>query len=412
MMPPSRLARALLSQRRRRSSPRRRGLLRRDVLVCCAVFTSVLALCAGGCAALYDRVLPTPSPTTLMITVPTPTTGPDAYERSGRTTQLRLTLPAITVAPPFPLVIALHSLNNDSSEPQSLWGFDALAGTAGFAVAYPDALNTSWNAGTCCGKSAAAQVDDVGWLRALISHLEQHYPIDRQRVFLVGFSNGGMIAYRYACEHAGEIAGIAVVAASLQTAGCAPAKPVTVVAIHGQLDKRVPYAGEAWSEALGTPLRSARESLSPFRASAGCAEPSLPQDTFTVGSDGGAIGNAAGGQLVGLDEDGAAGPASRGGGAQQAAPGQAVAALAPPAGAGGRTATSGPGAGAASAAHDGYTAIRQETVCSSGKRIVEFLLPGLAHGWPPATGPKRFDTATVIWRLLAPMRSPAPGPDL
>ncbi|WP_250289603.1 alpha/beta hydrolase, partial [Frankia sp. CiP1_Cm_nod1] len=303
VMPPSRPPRPPLSQCRRHGSPRRRGLPRRSPLACCVVFISMLALCAGGCAALYDRVLPTPSPTTLRIIVPTPTAGPDAYERSGRTTPLRLTLPAVTAARPFPLVIALHSLDNDSTEPQSLWGFEALTGSAGFAVAYPDALNTSWNAGTCCGRSAAEQVDDVGWLRALISHLEQHYPIDRQRVFLVGFSNGGMIAYRYACEHAGEIAGIAVVAASLQTAGCAPAKPVTVVAIHGQLDERVPYAGEAWSETLGTPLRSARESLSPFRASAGCPEPSLPRDTFTVGGDGIAVGSAAGGQLVGLAQD-------------------------------------------------------------------------------------------------------------
>ncbi len=384
---------------------------RRSLLAWSVAFASVLVLCAAGCGSAYEsRIPPTASAAAVTIALPTATTGPDAYERSGRTPQLRLTLPAATTPRPFPLVIALHSLNNTGTEPQSQWGFDALAARAGFAVAYPDALNASWDAGTCCGQSAAEHVDDVGWLRALISHLEQHYPIDRRRVILTGFSNGGMIAYRYACEHAAEIAGIAVVAASLQTADCVPAKPVAVVAIHGQLDERVPYTGDAWSEALGTPLQSVRGSLSPFRTSAGCPEPSLPQDTATTSSDGVAIGDAAGSLPVGLDRDAAtdttglgpdqdtsrdaprtADPINR---ARQAPAGRAAEAP------------------SASTGSDTYTAIKRETACSSGKRIVEFLLPGVAHGWPPVTGPERFDTAEVIWRLLAPMHSPAPGPDL
>ncbi|SBW17601.1 putative hydrolase/esterase LpqP [Candidatus Protofrankia californiensis] len=399
MVPSSRVAPAA-------PSSRRRSLLARSV-----AFTSLLALCAAGCGRVYEsHVLPTTSPTTVTIALPTATTGPDAYERSGRTTQLRLTLPAATTPRPFPLVVALHSLRNTSTEPQSQWGFDALAVRAGFAVAYPDGLNASWDAGTCCGQSAAEHVDDVGWLRALISHLEQHYPIDRQRVILTGFSNGGMIAYRYACEHAAEIAGIAVVAASLQVADCAPAKPVTVVAIHGQLDERVPYTGDAWSEALGTPLQSVRRSLSPFRASAGCPEPSPPQDTVMTNSDGVAIGDTAGSLPVGLD--GAEVTDTTGPGVDQDTSRDAPQTAGPTSRTRRTPAGRATGTPSASTSSDKDTAIKRETACSSGERIVEFLLPGVAHGWPPVTGPKRFDTAEVIWRLLAPMRSSTPGPDL
>ncbi len=375
---------------------------RRSVLAFCAAFVLALTLCAAGCGNMgRSRTASTASRTT----------GPDAYERSGRTPQLHITLPPAGSARPFPLIVALHSLYNDSHEPQSEWGFDKLAAEDGFAVVYPDGLDASWNAGTCCGQAAAQHVDDIGWLRALISHLEQHYPIDRHRVILVGFSNGGMLAYRYACEHAPEIAGIAVVAASLQATGCTPAGPVAVVAVHGDLDERVPYAGVAWSDGLGTAITSVEQSLAPFRTTDRCPYPSPSNDNILTNGDGLPVPDSTGGSSNGVVGDKAAA------GASGAASGSAGAASrdnreqrrVPVGGAAGAKTSTAP---STAADVSPQAASKRETVCASGKRVTEFLLPFVAHGWPPVTGPAGFNTAEVIWRLLAPMRSYTPGPNL
>ncbi|SQD99515.1 MULTISPECIES: PHB depolymerase family esterase [unclassified Parafrankia] len=369
-----------------------------------------------------------PGPTSDEGTIPTPppTIGPDAFEQSGRGGQIRLTLPDTGTPGPYPLVVALHSLYHDGTEPQHGWGLDALARSAGFAVVYPDGLGMSWNAGTCCGPAAAASSDDVGWLRSLIAHLESRYPIDPRRVSIIGLSNGGMLAYRYACEHGDELAGFAVVAASLQTFNCTPPAPVTMVSVHGGMDGHVPYAGALWSEALQTGITPVEVSLAPFRAVDGCPSPTQPADTTTTGADGRPIG-ATGAQVGAVDPagSGTAGPAdpaiiaAAGPGllpattppaAGQAPLGQAPLGQAPL----GQPPATGPGAPAtqppAPPVQAPPVAVRHETTCSTSARLVQYVLPALGHGWPPLTGAGSFDTAAVLWELLGPARSATAGP--
>jgi polyhydroxybutyrate depolymerase len=63
-------------------------------------------------------------------------------------------------------------------------------------------------------------------------------------------SKGGMMSYRLGCELSSRIAAIAPVAGNMaakdgsaQDVGCMPARPVSVLAIHGTLDPYAPYAG-------------------------------------------------------------------------------------------------------------------------------------------------------------------------
>jgi polyhydroxybutyrate depolymerase len=315
---------------------------------------------------------------------------PNAYERSGRVTDPRIRLPPADFPGPYPLVVALHSLYHTGTDAEAEEGLDALAATAGFAVAYPDGTAGSWDAGSCCGQAAATHVDDVGWLRSLISDLEQRYPIDPRRVILVGLSNGGMLAYRYACEHADEIAGIAVVAASLQVSTCHPANPVEVVAIHGLLDQHVPYNGVAWSEPLQSPITSTLESLAPFRAVDRCPLPSQPADVALTGPDG---------------QPAAIPPA-----ASRADAGAARAPVGSAAPGAGPSATTAPATTAPAVTMPAYTAIRKQSGCLSGVSVIEYLLPEADHGWPASTGVAAFDTGEVIWRALSPARSRVAGP--
>lgn len=129
--------------------------------------------------------------------------------------------------------------------------FSDLAESKGFVVVYPEGTGRfahhllTWNSGSCCGWALDHRADDVGFLRRLISTLEQELPIDRRRVYVTGFSNGAMMAYRAACELSTEIAAIAPVAGALDVARCEPRHPVSVIIFHGTDDEHVLFAGGA-----------------------------------------------------------------------------------------------------------------------------------------------------------------------
>lgn len=143
---------------------------------------------------------------------------------------------------PLPLIVALHGGLNDSEYVREQSGLDATADRHGYAVAYPDGLLGTWNAGACCWFARWTGVDDVAFLDKLIDTLVRQGVADPRRVFVTGFSNGGGMAYRYACERSDRIAGIAVVSGALAI-GCTPRTPVSVLAFHGTWDPSVPYTG-------------------------------------------------------------------------------------------------------------------------------------------------------------------------
>ena len=55
----------------------------------------------------------------------------------------------------------------------------------------------AWNAGICC---ALALRNDVGYLVDVVNAVSQAVPVDATRVYVVGFSNGGMMALRAICS--------------------------------------------------------------------------------------------------------------------------------------------------------------------------------------------------------------------
>ncbi len=65
----------------------------------------------------------------------------------------------------------------------------------------------SWNAGTCCGEAMTSNSDDVGYFRKMIDILIEKYRVDESRIFATGWSNGGYMTYRLACELSDKIAG-------------------------------------------------------------------------------------------------------------------------------------------------------------------------------------------------------------
>ena len=175
-----------------------------------------------------------------------------AIDHGGTRRVYRLYVPpTVPKGSPAPLVLALHGLNGTPDKIQSATGLDALARTQRFVVAYPVGRIGSWNAGTCCGRSAQDQVDDVGFLATVIADIRRRMPVER--VFATGFSTGGMMALRLACDRPHLVAAVASVEGTLVTK-CGGSQPVHTMYVNGRRDPTVPYLGSAYSTWLRSPL--------------------------------------------------------------------------------------------------------------------------------------------------------------
>ncbi len=148
----------------------------------------------------------------------------------------------------YPLVLILHGGGGNARLTAQMTGFSATADREGFIAVYPDGtgliegLFLTWNAGNCCGFALDEETDDTGFLRALLQRLKKEHAVDPNRVFVTGFSNGGMMSYRLACELSGAIAAIAPVAGAMNVE-CKPERPLSVVIFHGTEDGHVRYDG-------------------------------------------------------------------------------------------------------------------------------------------------------------------------
>ena len=151
----------------------------------------------------------------------------------------------------FSLVIALHGGGGDAVQFESTSKLTNKANAAQFIVVYPEGVKStgvlgarSWNAGGCCDYAADNNIDDVNFILQLIYKLLAGYKINPKKVYATGHSNGGMLAYRLACEIPDKIAAIAANSCTMVvTQACNPSRPVPVLHMHSVLDTKVPYQG-------------------------------------------------------------------------------------------------------------------------------------------------------------------------
>ena len=143
-------------------------------------------------------------------------------------------------APKLPLLIFLHGAGGSAAQAMRQTRLADMAERAGFLSVFPEGLGPeggqTWNAWMCCGYARDQHVDDVGYLAALISRLRAEYPVDPRRIYLAGFSNGAMLASRFALERPGVAAAIAVVAGYLPCDADTSPEPLAVLIIHGNHD--------------------------------------------------------------------------------------------------------------------------------------------------------------------------------
>lgn len=157
----------------------------------------------------------------------------------------------------------------------------------GFVVIMPNGYESSWNGGTCCGAAAKAGLDDVSLMRAIFAEVGKHVNIDLRRVYSTGFSNGGYLSYRLACEASDLFVAIAPASGAIGTTAigatpkfgmtsdltaCMPTHKVSVLDIHGTADPLIPYSTEA-------------PSLAHMQASNGCSTTTMPATVVLSGGD-------------------------------------------------------------------------------------------------------------------------------
>jgi polyhydroxybutyrate depolymerase len=162
-----------------------------------------------------------------------------------------LTYTPPNLKPGAPLVFVFHGSGGNSADMREVTGleFDALADTEGFVVVYPDGFRTYWND---CRKASVQparvmNIDDLSFVEAMIEKEAVDHMIDAKRVFAVGWSNGGQLAYRLAMERPQAFAAIAAISASVPTPAnldCTPSgTSMPVVIINGTADPINPFNG-------------------------------------------------------------------------------------------------------------------------------------------------------------------------
>lgn len=159
---------------------------------------------------------------------------------------------------PAPLVISLHGYGLTPDSHERLIPLKPFADFRGFIYVTPRGGSspgggTFWNAIPQCCDVTGTRRNDSLYLRRLIESIQGRLNIDPRRIHLLGHSNGGMMSYRVACEHAGLIASIASLAGATfgDPDDCRPSEPVSVLQIHGTADPVVTYAGGAFVSAMG-----------------------------------------------------------------------------------------------------------------------------------------------------------------
>ena len=129
-----------------------------------------------------------------------------------------------------PLIIQMHGMNQDAPYQKNAAKWEPIADTARFVVVFPNGENKAWD---------ISGDKDLNFIKAIINEMYSKYGIDKNRVYVSGFSMGGMMSYHVANKMGDQIAAIAPV-----SGGGSPSSPKRAMPImhtHGTTDDVVNY---------------------------------------------------------------------------------------------------------------------------------------------------------------------------
>jgi polyhydroxybutyrate depolymerase len=175
---------------------------------------------------------------------------------------------------PHPLLLALHGSGFGAAGMRRSTGLDTTADRHGFIVAYPDGVDGGW----VWDPSFSERVDDVKFLTRLLDRLDAQLSLDPDRIYVTGFSAGGMMTQKLACSISSRLAGIAVVGATLPRRIARQCRSIlasrarfAVLSILGTGDPLIPFEGDSTTDDLS--LLSAAATMETWALRNGCTTP-------------------------------------------------------------------------------------------------------------------------------------------
>lgn len=186
----------------------------------------------------------------------------------------------------YPLLFVFHGAGGTAQSMVKKTGFNAYADRDGFVVVYPDGVEKSWNDGRGTTYADQRGVNDVRFISALIDRVASVVPIDENRIYATGMSNGAIFSHRLACELSSKFAAIGPVAGEIPEAlapSCQLSGPMSRVAIHGVEDPFNRFSGGATRGGAGGRIVSAHATAEKWAAHNGCSlTPTRTQLPITV----------------------------------------------------------------------------------------------------------------------------------
>jgi polyhydroxybutyrate depolymerase len=187
--------------------------------------------------------------------------------------------PSYTGRTPMPVVVDLHGYGESATVQAALSALGGYGATHGFITITPQVAGPVPMWLTTLGSR------DLAFIGGLLHTIDSTLCVDRNRIFVTGYSNGAMMTSSVACQFAGQVAAVAPVAGIEDPTGCHPSRPVPVVTFHGTADPFVSYTGGLGPAALKLPAANGSDEnlgqeLGPGAAAA-TKGPSVPSLTRT-----------------------------------------------------------------------------------------------------------------------------------
>lgn len=158
-----------------------------------------------------------------------------------------------------PAVITFHGFKSDANGMRWLINSDKIADKYGYIMVYPNALNKSWNVGRGSG-TLPSNTDDISFASAMVDVIKARFPVDPERIYAMGFSNGAQMVAAMACRVSGKLAAGGMVAHTMNIQPCEPDHKMPIALIHGAKDPYAKFSGGG----VGN-IGSWQESVSFFR---------------------------------------------------------------------------------------------------------------------------------------------------
>ncbi|KAJ55410.1 hypothetical protein ACMU_11990 [Actibacterium mucosum KCTC 23349] len=143
----------------------------------------------------------------------------------------------------WPVMFVLHPGLADGEYMEKTTKFHTLEDANKFIIIYPDGIRRTWNAGECCGQAMKRNVNDIGFVEALMDDFRSKTGNRiRSKAYVTGFSNGAIMAYHIACKRPDLVEAIAPFGSAYKFLDCADGH-VPVLHIHGEKDASAPVLG-------------------------------------------------------------------------------------------------------------------------------------------------------------------------